>query len=133
MWGLKIRRRRHWLVDELHARAQQAEVERDTARLAAATAEAAAILTAGRNTILTEQIENLTAVDSSHGADIEALRDRVDRLTRACARYRADSARAVRDAARLQARLDDYLGLNSPAVLEKARSARPAQPKGASR
>ena len=120
MWGLKIMHRRDWLVDELHARAKRAEAERDALQAEAAEQRAAAVRTAGRNTVLTEQIDRLTTVDSSHGADIEALLDRVDRLTRACARYRADLACSEREAARLQARLDDACGLNRPAIRDGA-------------
>ncbi len=116
MWGLTRRRRRDWLVAELHARTQRAEAERDAAQKEAAAERAAAIRTAGRNTILTEQIERLAAAEAAHDADIEAMADRIDRLVRACARYRADRVSAERDAARLQGRLDDALGLTSPAV-----------------
>ncbi|WAL93935.1 hypothetical protein [Streptomyces sp. Je 1-369] len=116
MWGLTIRRRRDWLVHELHARLQRAEAERDAALTAAAEAEAAAIRTAGRNTILAEQVERLTAAEAAHDADIEEQADRIDRLIRACVRYRADLARGSRDLTRLQTRLDDVLGLTAPAV-----------------
>ncbi|MBW5420232.1 hypothetical protein GKQ77_01435 [Streptomyces sp. BG9H] len=116
MWGLKIRRRRDWLVDELHARTQRAEAERDAAQKEAAAERAAAIRTAGRNTILTEQIEGLTAAEAAHDADIEGMADRIDRLARACARYRVALAAETRRADQLQARLDDALGLTSPAV-----------------
>ncbi|MFH9072733.1 hypothetical protein [Streptomyces alboflavus] len=133
MWGLKrVLHRRYWRVFTLEVRAKCAEAgrdaacaERDAARAEAAAQRAAAVRTAGRNTALAERIERLLAAEGAHDADIEGQADRIDRLVRACARYRADLARAARDNALLQARLDDACGVTAPAVLAWRRAPRP--------
>ncbi|MFF8656769.1 hypothetical protein [Streptomyces huasconensis] len=111
MWGIKTRR-----IAELEARVQQLVEERDAAKATAALNLAAAVRTAGRNTVLTERNEQLAATERRHDADMEVQADRIERLLRGCIRYRAALATAARDTARLQSRLDDALGLTSPAV-----------------
>ncbi|APY88216.1 hypothetical protein DCW30_05640 [Streptomyces alfalfae] len=111
MWGKRKRR-----ITELEAHVRQLVDERDEARTASAAHLAAAVRTAGRNTILAERNEQLTATEHSHDADMEIQADRIERLLKACVRYRAELATAARDIARLQDRLDDCLGLTAPEV-----------------
>lgn len=111
MWGKKKRR-----IADLEQRVRELVDERDEARAAAAVHLAAAVRTAGRNTVLAERNERLAATDARHDADIEQQTDRIERLLRACIRYRAQLATEARDLRHLQGRLDHLLGLDSPAI-----------------
>lgn len=116
MWGRKQQR-----IAELAARVEQLAEERDAARADIAALQGATVRVAGRNTLLTEQNERLTAAEQRHDADLDATLARVDRALRGCARYRAALAAETRRADQLQARLDDYLGLNSAEVTDGRR------------
>lgn len=106
MFGSKNRR-----IADLQARVQQLIEERDEAREDAADFKSAAVRTAGRNTVLAK-------AEAAHDADLDHMADRIDRVLRACARYRAAHAAERRRADRLQHRLDDALGLNHPAITD---------------
>lgn len=115
MWGRKIWLRRVRRMSCLQIRATCAEAERDAAcaerdaaRAEAAEQHAAAVRTAGRHEHLVTQLA--VALCGRDG-----YRARIDRLVRACARYRADLARAEREVARLQAR---RLDMPRPAAKE---------------
>jgi len=106
---------------DLHARYQHALTQLTTARAELANWKGSAIRTAGRNTVLAERLDiarGAVLVDNEYVGQLEA---RLGRVLRACVRYRASIRRLERDNARLQARLDDGLGLNTPAMDEGAR------------
>lgn len=111
MWGKKTRR-----ITELQDRVRQLVDERDETRAAAAVHLAAAVRTAGRNTVLAEKNERLAVADARHDADVEQQADRIERLLRGCIRYRAALATADRGNRRLQGLLDDALGLGHPVI-----------------
>ncbi|MEI5100359.1 hypothetical protein RB200_19750 [Streptomyces sp. PmtG] len=106
-------RRRDLLVDTLQHSVRHLTAERDAARAEAAAQRAAAVRTAGRHTHLVTRLALDVCV-------LDGYRARIARLARACGRYRDERDRARRDVARLQARLDDAVGLNQPAIADGA-------------
>lgn len=106
----------------LRTERDQALRGRDSSITAAATAarlfaEADATNTrlAGRNRELSKRLDSAHDGELINGADILRVESRLGRALKACARYLAAYHREQRRSALLQARLDDAVGLSSPA------------------
>ncbi|MFE4535638.1 hypothetical protein ACFRKB_11220 [Streptomyces scopuliridis] len=101
----------------MRTRIEQLAEQRDEARTDAAAHLGAAKRTAVRNQHLTEQLQDVRAEDLGDSiADAIGYERRIVRLTRAVARLSAALTTQTRRADRLQQRLDDAVGITSPAV-----------------
>lgn len=96
-----VRRSKH---ADLQARAERLAHLLGEARKEAAAWKSSAIRTA--------DLYDATTADTENAGQLEG---RLARALRACARYRADNARLERREQHLQQRLDDAVGLTSPA------------------
>ncbi|MFD3917179.1 hypothetical protein [Streptomyces sp. NPDC058603] len=102
---------------DMRAQIEQLVDQRDDARRDAAAHLSAARHTATRNTHLTEQLQDARAEDLGDSiTDAIGYERRIVRLTRAVARLSAALTTQTRRADRLQQRLDDAVGITSPAV-----------------
>jgi hypothetical protein len=103
-------------------RSEYAALRAQVERLAAERDEAVAEVTACRSTTVdtcrkyTDTADALVRARLARLSEGMAYEGRITRLVRACARYRTELAKERRRAARLQGRLDDAVGLTSPAL-----------------
>lgn len=95
-------------------RSKHADLQARNERLAHLLSEARKEASAWKSSAIrtADLYDDATTADSKYAGQLEA---RLARALRACARYRADNARLERREQHLQQRLDDAVGLTSPA------------------